>query len=193
MFEYIKGLLVELGPTYAVIDNNGLGYYINISVNTYTSLAINTEVKLYVHEIIKEDSRSFFGFNNKSEREMFRHLITVSGVGANTARLILSSLSINNIIDAIVSDNHNLLKSVKGIGTKTAQRITIELKDKLSSSELSDNILLPQDNTIFKDALLALTTLGFSKISVEKVLNKIFKEQSNITLESAIRLALNYL
>lgn len=194
MLEYIKGLLTELTPTSAVVENNGIAYFINISVNSYAGLKEGQECKLFLHEIIREDVHAMYGFVGKSEREVFRKLISVNGVGANTARLILSSLSSQNLIQAIAENNVNLLQSVKGIGTKTAQRIIIELKDKLSESEAGINeISGVLNNTLHKDALTALTMLGFAKPAVDKVLVKLLKDQSNYTLEGLIKQALNYL
>lgn len=194
MFEYIKGLLTELTPANAIIEANGIGYFINITVNTYSKLNKGQECKLLLHEIIREDLHAVYGFENENEREMFRKLITVNGVGANTARLILSSLNINNLIQAISQENTDILKAVKGIGNKTAQRIIIELKDKISDTdinilEISNNL----NNTLHKDALNALTMLGFSKLNIEKVLIKLLKDNKNISLEELIKLALNYL
>lgn len=194
MFEYIKGLLTELTPANAIIEANGIGYFINITVNTYSKLNKGQECKLLLHEIIREDLHAVYGFENENEREMFRKLITVNGVGANTARLILSSLNVNNLIQAISQENTDILKAVKGIGNKTAQRIIIELKDKISDTdtnilEISNNL----NNTLHKDALNALTMLGFSKLNIEKVLIKLLKDNKNISLEELIKLALNYL
>ena len=194
MFEYIKGLLTELSPTYAIIEANGIGYFINITVNTYSKLKKGQECKLFLHEILREDLHAIYGFENLSEREMFRKLITVNGVGANTARLILSSLSVNNVVQAINEENINVLKSVKGIGVKTAQRIVIELKDKLSDFDIQiSQTSSSLNNTLQKDALNALTMLGFSKPNVEKVLIKLLKDNKEISLENLIKLALNYL
>jgi Holliday junction DNA helicase RuvA len=194
MFEYIKGLLVEITPTNAIIENNGIGYFISISINTYTGLKKGQECKLFVHEIIREDSRSLFGFIEQSERELFRLLISVSGVGANTARLILSSVNSKDLVDAISSNNVDLLKSVKGIGLKTAQRIIIDLKDKISNTDIENNQFFgTPNNTLQKDALTALTMLGFAKPAVEKVLSKMMKDNNNLSLEEVVKRALNYL
>ncbi|MCK9254471.1 MAG: Holliday junction branch migration protein RuvA [Bacteroidales bacterium] len=194
MFEYIKGLLSELTPAYAVVEANGIGYFINITVNTYSKLKKGQECKLVLHEILREDLHAIYGFENLEEREMFRKLITVNGVGANTARLILSSLSVNMLIQAISEENITVLKSVKGIGNKTAQRIIIELKDKLSDFDIQiSQISSSLNNTLHKDALNALTMLGFSKPNVDKVLIKLLKDNNDIGLEELIKLALNYL
>ncbi len=194
MFEYINGYVTEISPTYAVLETGGIGYHINISLNTFSQLKKGQECQLLIHEIIREDSRSLFGFYNKQERELFRLLITVNGVGANTARLILSSVNSEELILAISSNNVDLLKSVKGIGTKTAQRIIIDLKDKISESDIEINqIFGEQNNTLHKDALSALQMLGFSKSAIEKVLKKILKNGDKLTLEEVVKLALNYL
>lgn len=194
MFEYIKGYLAEITPTYAIIENNDIGYHLNISLFSYSQLKKGTECMLYVHEIIREDSRSLYGFMDKQERELFRLLISVNGVGANTGRLILSSIKPNEIVGAIAGNNVDLLKSVKGIGGKTAQRIIIDLKDKLSDfggeiSEFSGEL----NNTLHKDALSALMMLGFSKPAIEKVLKKLLKDNLDLSLEEVVKLALNYL
>ncbi len=194
MYEYVKGLLAELTPTYAVIENNGMAYFINVSVNTYTSLKQGQECKLFLHEIVREDAHLLYGFIHKQERELFRSLISVNGVGANTARLILSSISAKDLVEAISRNNVTLLQSIKGIGTKTAQRIIIELKDKLSDSDIEINQIFGHiNNTLQKDALSALTMLGFAKPAVEKVLNKLLKDNNNLYLEEVVKLALNYL
>jgi Holliday junction DNA helicase RuvA len=194
MYEYVKGLLAELTPTYAVIENNGMAYFINVSVNTYTNLKQGQECKLFLHEIVREDAHLLYGFIDKQERELFRSLISVNGVGANTARLILSSISAKDLVEAISRNNVTLLQSIKGIGTKTAQRIIIELKDKLSESDIEINQIFGHiNNTLQKDALSALMMLGFSKPAVEKVLNKLLKDNNNLSLEEVVKLALNYL
>ena len=194
MLEYIKGLLVEITPTNAIIENNGTGYNINITLNSYSGLKKGQEYKLLLHEIIREDSRSLYGFIEKEERELFRALISVNGVGANTARLILSSIKASDLSQAIIENNVNTLKSVKGIGIKTAQRIIIDLKDKICSYGV-ENLQIFDDinNNLQKDALSALMMLGFSKVAVEKVLNKILKENAKLSLEEIVKHALNYL
>jgi Holliday junction DNA helicase RuvA len=196
MFEYVKGLLVELTPTSAIVETNGLAFNINISLFSYTSLKQGQECKLYLHQIIREDAHILYGFSEKFERELFRNLISVNGVGPNTARLILSSVNPNLIIKAIAEEDVNIFKNVKGIGIKTAQRIVIELKGKnlIPESEfISGEIFTVSNNTLYKDSLNALMMLGFSKPAIEKVLNKIFKENSDISLEEVIKKALVYL
>ncbi|MDD4150427.1 MAG: Holliday junction branch migration protein RuvA [Bacteroidales bacterium] len=194
MFEYINGYLTEINPTYAIVENNGIGYHINISLNTFSQLKKGQECQLLIHEIIREDIHLLFGFIDKQERELFRLLITVNGVGANTARLIISSLSPVEVLVAISSNNVDLLKSVKGIGIKTAQRIIIDLRDKIADTDAEINqIFGVQNNTLHKDALSALTMLGFSKPAIDKVLKKILKDNAGISLEKTVKLALNYL
>ncbi len=197
MFEYIKGKLVELTPAYAVLENNDIGYFLNISLMTSSELKVGQESIVYIHEVVKEDSHTLYAFSGKSEREIFRLLITVNGVGPNTARLVLSSLSYKNLIAAISGENSDVIKSVKGIGSKTAQRIIIELKDKISIPfDDTREILNVQNNTLAKDSLSALTMLGFTKASVEKVVNRIInenKDDQSLTVEDIVKQALNYL
>jgi holliday junction DNA helicase RuvA len=197
MLEYIKGKLTELTPTYLVIENNGIGYFVNVSISTASELKPGQECQLYIHEIIREDTHTLYAFVSKQEREMFRLLITVNGVGPNTARLIISSIPWNKLITVISSNNVDALKNVKGIGLKTAQRIVIDLKDKISDTgTVSDEIFSVQNNTLAKDSLSALTMLGFSKSAVQKVVNKIIRDNSNnqaLTVEDVVKQALNYL
>ncbi len=195
MFEFIKGHLADITPTFAILENNGMGYHINISINTFSKLKKGQECQLFIHEIIREDTHLLFGFIDKHEREIFRLLISVNGVGANTARLILSSITTKEIISAISSNNVDVLKSVKGIGAKTAQRIIIDLKDKISdsdSAEISQIFGVP-NNSLHKDALSALQMLGFSKPAIEKVLKKVLKDNANLSLEEVVKLSLNFL
>lgn len=195
MYEYVKGLVVELNPAYAVVEVGGIGYFVNISLTSYSSMIQGEQVQLFLHQVVREDAHLLFGFVTKVERELFRQLITVNGVGPNTARLILSSLTPQELTNAILSENLVKLKSVKGIGAKTAQRIIIDLKDKINLSGEYDTaeIFAASDNTIKKDALLTLNTLGFAKAAVEKVLDKVLKEKPDASLETVIKLALNYL
>nr|WP_320117546.1 Holliday junction branch migration protein RuvA [uncultured Marinifilum sp.] len=193
MFEYIKGDLADLNPTSAVIDNNGIGYYLNISLNTYSKLSGYKTVQLYLHQVIRDDAHILFGFIDVKEREIFRLLISVSGVGANTARMMLSSLSPSEIQTAILSNNVKTLQGVKGIGAKSAQRIIIELKDKLAKDSDISEISLQQDNTSKDEALSALVMLGFAKNSVTKVVDKIYKANPESSVEELIKLALKQL
>ncbi len=193
MLDYISGQITELNPTFVVVDNNGIGYMINISLTTYNEVLKKSKgetAKLYVYEAIREDAHVLFGFATKHERELFMMLISVSGVGPNTARMILSSLSPEDLEQCIASGNVGLLKSVKGIGGKTAQRILVDLKDKIkvASDTLLDNDSAP--NAVFDESLAALIMLGFTQQMSQKVLKKLFKENPSITVEEAIKKAL---
>ena len=193
MFEYIKGDINELNPTAVVIDNNGLGYYINITLNTYSQLSGHTSAQLFVHQVIRDDAHLLFGFKEFKERDIFRLLISVSGVGANTARVMLSSLTPEEIKKAIFSNNPKTLQDVKGIGAKTSQRIIIELKDKIGKEDELGEIVLPQSNTIREEALSALVMLGFAKNTVAKVLDKVIKKNLPTSVEELIKVALKQL
>ena len=193
MYEYIKGNLIETTPTYAVVETHGIGYLINISLNTYSKLSGEKECLLYLHQTIREDAHILYGFFDKKEREVFELLISVSGIGPNTARMMLSSLSSCEIQEAIKTNNVTLLKSVKGIGAKSAQRIIIDLKDKLGKFDESGEFLASQNNTNKDEALSGLVMLGFSKNAVEKVLDKIISENNNLDIEDLIKLALKRL
>lgn len=192
MIEYIKGTVVELTPTYAVVENGGVGYMLNISLTTFSSLEnAGGEVKLLVHEVIREDAWVLYGFFTAQERELFCLLIGVSGVGANTARMILSSVPAPELEAVIVSGDHSRLKSVKGIGTKTAQRIIVDLKDKIKASD--DTLLLQPviDNSVMEEALAAMVMLGFPRPASQKVLKKIFEADPETKVETAIKKALS--
>ena len=193
MYEFIKGEIRDLSPTFIVVENNGIGYLVNISLNTYSKLNEKQTALLYIYEVIREDAHQLFGFFDKTEREIFTFLISVSGVGANTARVMLSSLSPMEIKNAIEGRDINLLKSIKGIGAKTAERIVIDLRDKLSKVENSGEINLKLDNTIKEEALSALVMLGFPKNKVDKIINIILKENSELTVESLIKESLKRL
>lgn len=193
MFDYISGKIAELNPAFAVIDNNGIGYMINISLTTYNDIVkLNNDdvVKLYVYEAIREDAHVLFGFSLKRERELFLLLISVSGVGPNTARMILSSLSPADLEQSIATGNVGVLKSVKGIGGKTAQRILVDLKDKIkvASDTLLDNN--SANNAVYDEALAALLMLGFTQQMSQKALKKLIKEEPSISVEAAIKKAL---
>lgn len=193
MIEYINGRIGELEPTYAVIECNGVGYGLNITLMDYTKLQQLQQVKLYVHEAIREDAHELYGFLTKQSRELFRQLIGVSGVGPNTARLILSSLTEDQLVDAIANDRPAALRSVKGIGGKTAQRIIVDLKDKIKSSEVSLISSTPIAGEAFDDAVAALTMLGFSPMASRTTLKKLFAETPDLSTEKAIKLALTML
>ena len=193
MIDYIKGTLTQVNPTFITLETGGIGYFINISVNTFSKLESKTEIKILIHEVIREDSHQLFGFADSSERDIFRLLISVSGVGANTARMMLSSITPGEIEKAILGSDVNLLKSVKGIGLKTAQRIIVDLKDKLGKQAGSGEIFAFSDNTNREEALSALVMLGFAKNAVSKVLDKIVREEKNLTVEDIIKRALKNL
>ena len=190
MIEYIKGEIAEIAPTYTVIDNNGIGYFVNISLNTYTSLQNSKNATIYIYEAIREDAHILYGFHNKHEREMFMLLISVSGVGPNSARMILSSLSPSELETAIATSGVAALKAVKGIGAKTAQRIIVDLKDKIKAPSDTLNIQVPANNEIFDEALAALVMLGFSQQASQKVLKKLLSGTQELNVENVIKKAL---
>lgn len=191
MYDYIKGNVAELTPTYVVLDNHGVGYMINISLNSFNALQHQEDVvKVYVYEAIREDAHLLYGFTERRERELFLLLISVSGVGANTARMILSSLTPSDLEQTIASENVGILKSVKGIGAKTAERIIVDLKDKI---KLSTDTLLDKSQVtseVFDEAMSALVMLGFTKQMSQKALKKLFTSEPTITVEQAIKKAL---
>lgn len=194
MYSYIEGKLVEKNLTNVVIESNGIGYLINISLNTYSLLGDEEKCKLYTHFIVREDAQLLYGFAEEEERKLFRHLISVSGVGANTARLILSSLSPNELYEAIIGNNVPVLQSIKGIGSKTAQRIIVDLRDKLEKEEIPTEKLGIQHNTKKDEALSGLIILGFNKNSAEKALNRILQtENKDLSVEQLIKSALKIL
>lgn len=193
MYAYINGKIAEKTPTYVVLDNNGIGYFLNITLNTFTAIGEKDEVRLFVHEQILEDAHNLFGFYTAKERDIFQMLITVSGVGCNTARLILSSLTVNELCNAIGNEDSRAIQSVKGIGAKTAQRITIDLKDKVKKFEYeAENNVLPESNTIKNEALSALAILGFNKAAAGKVVDNLLK-QGDYSVETLIKEALKVL
>ena len=193
MIEYIKGPIIQITPTFLTIETGGIGYLINISITTFSKLEGKSEYKLLIHEVIREDAHLLFGFADSGERDIFRLLISVSGVGANTARMMLSSLSPGEIEKAISGSDVNVLKGVKGIGLKTAQRIIVDLEDKLGKQAGSGEIFSFADNTNREEALSALVMLGFAKSAVSKVLDKIVREEKNLTVEDMIKRALKNL
>jgi len=194
MYEYIQGKLEKLTPTYAIVDVTGIGYFINITLYSYSFLEGKHDCRLFVHQAIREDAHVFFGFSDPRERDVFRMLISVSGIGTNTARMMLSSLSYNEIELAIQRSDINLLKTIKGIGLKTAQRVVIDLKDKLGKAGPDNEIFMSsKGNTLKDESLSALIMLGFSKNAVEKVIDKILAINSNISVEELIKNALKQL
>lgn len=191
MYDYIKGKLVEITPAYAVVDCGGIGYYINISVNTYSQLSSGREeVLLYVHQIVREDALLLYGFYSREERSLFRSLISVSGIGANTANVMLSSLSVDEIVGAILTENVSVIKSIKGIGIKTAQRVIIELKDKVGKENASLETISFTASAVKDEAIAALIALGFSKSVVMKVVDHILMKNQQVTVEELIKLTL---
>lgn len=193
MYEYIRGNIADISPANIVIDAGGIGYFIHISLNTYSQLSGKKEARIFLHQIIRDDAHLLYGFADISERELFRNLISVNGVGASTAIMMLSSLTADELRIAVTTENVAVLKAVKGIGAKTAQRIIIDLKDKLGKMPESGQILLSTDNTIQTEALSALVMLGFAKKDTEKVVSKILREQPDATVESVIKQALKRL
>lgn len=199
MIEYIKGGIAELSPATAIVDCNGLGYAVNISLNTYAAIQGKKECKLYIYEAIREDAYVLYGFASKQERELFLLLISVSGIGGNTARMILSALSPSELINVISTENATLLKTVKGIGLKTAQRVIVDLKDKIKTGGMSvdgaamGNIISPANAQVQEEAVAALTMLGFAQVPSQKVVLGILKEEPNAPVEQVIKLALKRL
>lgn len=196
MIDYIKGEVAELTPTYVTLECNGIGYLLNISLNTYGAIGQESSAKLYVYESIREDAHVLFGFRDKHERELFLHLISVSGVGPSTARMILSSLSSRELENVIATENTTILQSVKGIGGKTAQRIIVDLKDKIKLTDESGAIHLPSKNDLTETghaAVSALVMLGFVQTASQKVVSKIMKETPSLPVEGIIKEALKRL
>lgn len=193
MYEYISGSLTELSPTYAVVEAAGVGYYINISLQTFSAIEGAESVRLYVHFIVREDAQILYGFATRQERELFRLLISVSGVGGNTARMILSTYSTSELRNIISTANAVLLKNVKGLGLKTAQKIIVELSGKMVDLGLEAKAVKAAgevDNEVFNETVAALVMLGFQKGASEKVVKALLKEDPNIQVEDAVRLAL---
>ena len=196
MYEYISGRVAELAPTYAVVEAAGIGYYINISLQTYSAIENQDSALLYLHFTVREDAQIFYGFATKMERELFRQLISVSGVGGNTARMILSTYSTSELRNIIATENAVLLKNVKGLGLKTAQKIIVELSGKMLELGGVDE-LQPRtgvvDNATSNEAVAALVMLGFQKGASEKVVKAILSENPAISVEEAVRQALRRL
>ncbi len=193
MYDYLSGKLVEKNPTYVIIDVVGVGYLVNISLTTFSKIKDKENLKIFTYFVVREDAQILFGFADKNERLLFTYLISVSGVGANTARLILSSLTTEETFDAIVQSKINVLQGVKGIGGKTAQRIIIDLKDKLIKSGIELEKIDENHNTIKEEALSGLLILGFNKLSAEKVIDKALKDENIVDVEGLIKEALKML
>jgi Holliday junction DNA helicase RuvA len=196
MIDYIKGELTELTPALATVEAAGVGYGLNISLNTYSAIQGKKDVKLYVYESIREDAYVLYGFVNKKEREMFELLITVSGVGPNTARMMLSSMSVQELCTAISTGNERVVKGIKGIGKMTAQRIIVDLRDKIVALGIADEIpaggsvAMPVNNAVKDEAVSALTMLGFSPAPSQKVVLAILQEQPDAPVEQVVKMAL---
>jgi len=193
MYEFIRGAVTDLNPASIVIDAGGVGYFINISLNTYSKVNGKKDAHLLIHQIVREDAHILYGFAEQRERELFRNLISVNGVGANTAIMMLSSLNPDELVAAVTSGNADVLKAVKGIGAKTAQRIIIDLKDKFGKIPETGQILISADNTTKNESLSALVMLGFAKKDADKVVSKIIREEPDATVESVIKRALKRL
>lgn len=196
MIDYIKGELAELSPASATVEAAGVGYAMSISLTTYSAIQGKNTVKLYVYEAIREDAYVLYGFSGKKEREMFQLLITVSGVGANTARMVLSSMSVAELCTAISTGDERLIKSIKGIGLKTAQRIIVDLKDKIVALGIADelpaggSVAVAVDTAVRDEAVAALTMLGFSPAPTQNVVVQILKDQPDAPVEQVVKLAL---
>lgn len=197
MIEYIKGELTEVTPAYAIVEAHGVGYGMNISLNTYSNIQNKKEVKLHVFESIREDAHILFGFSTKQEREMFLLLITVSGVGANTARMILSAMSAAELCNVISTGNEKILKTVKGIGLRTAQRIIVDLKDKIAATGIAEQApsgtiasAAAINKEVHDEAIGALTMLGFSPAPSAKVVTAILSDNPQLPVEQVVKLAL---
>ncbi|WP_396635608.1 Holliday junction branch migration protein RuvA [Maribacter sp. R77961] len=193
MIHHLKGKLVEKNPTDVVIECAGVGYFVNISLHTFSKIQEGELISLYTHLQVKEDSHTLFGFAEKSEREIFRLLLSVSGIGASTARTMLSSLSPAQIRDAIANGDVPTIQSIKGIGAKTAQRVILDLRDKVLKVYDIDEVSLTQNNTNKDEALSALEVLGFARRQAEKVVDKVISQDSSLSVENIIKLALKNL
>ncbi len=195
MYDYITGTIAEISPAEAIIENNGIGYSLQISLQTYSDIHQQKQVKLYIYNHVREDTHLWFGFATKDERTVFLQLISVSGIGPNSARVMLSSLNANEIRTAIIQGDVNKIKSVKGIGLKTAQKVIIELKDKIGKTSDTDSIttLLPYNNSDREEALSALVMLGFQKGAAEKALASVLRKAPELPLEELIKSTLKIL
>jgi Holliday junction DNA helicase RuvA len=193
MIDYIKGEITELTPASATLETYGMGYFINISLNTYTSLSGQKNTRLYIYEAIRDDAHVLFGFSEKQERELFMLLISVSGIGAGTARMILSSMTVQELTNVIASGNSDILKTVKGIGLKTAQRVIVDLKDKIKVSGIEQVEMFAATSQAGEEAVAALVMLGFPQQASQKVVSKILKDKPDNTVEQIIKTALKIL
>jgi Holliday junction DNA helicase RuvA len=193
MYEFIEGEFIEKSPAHLIVKADHLAYYIHISVFTYSQISSKSSGRIYLHFVVREDAQMFYGFSSREERQIFKSLISVSGVGANTARLILSSLSPDEITQAIMAGNVAVLQGIKGIGAKSAQRIIVDLKDKVGKGAGIDELFFSKDNTSREEALSALVALGFPKKTVEKILTRILSEQPELSVEEVVKAALKFM
>ncbi len=193
MYDYLRGVLTELSPAYAVVECGGVGYSLIISLQTYTEIEHKTEVKVFVHHAVREDAELLYGFATRRERDIFRLLIGVSGVGGGTARMILSTYTPAELSNIIASENAALLKNVKGLGLKTAQKIIVDLRDKVLGTGVDSEGAAQQGTEVYAESLTALTMLGFTKAASEKVLKTVLKESPSASVEEIVRLALKHL
>jgi Holliday junction DNA helicase RuvA len=190
MFEYIKGTVTSLTPAGIIVEAGEIGYFVHISLTTYSQLHGSERVKLFLHQVIREDAHILYGFSGESERELFRLLISVNGIGANTAIMMLSSHKPEELQHAILNENVGLLKNIKGIGIKTAQRVIIDLKDKIGKTTAGDLLFRSGENPVRSEAITALEMLGFNKKAIEKLVDQVLTAQPAITVENLIKLAL---
>lgn len=195
MIDFLKGVIAEVTPTFCVVEVNNVGYELSISLNTYTEINTKKDIVLYVHESIREDAYQLFGFSQKLERVLFRKLITVSGIGPSVARVMLSSMSPSELSNAIISGDVNSLKAIKGIGNKTAERVILDLKDKLKIDESIDisSVTNSSSRVVNNEAIAALVMLGYNQKSSEKVVQQITKQQPELTIDKIIKQALKLL
>jgi len=193
MIHHLKGKLAEKNPTHIIVECGGVGYFVNISLHTFSKLADSENISIFTHLQVKEDSNTLFGFAEKSEREIFRLLLSVSGIGSSTARTMLSSLSPAQIRDAIAGGDAATIQSIKGIGTKTAQRVILDLRDKILKVYDIDEVSTSANNTNKEEALSALEVLGFARRSAEKVVDKVLRQDASLSVENIIKLALKNL
>lgn len=193
MYEFVEGKFEQVNPSFVVVNCGGVGYIVEISLTSYSLLKDRTEGRIYTHFIVREDAQILYGFATLQERELFRYLISVSGIGSNTARMMLSSLGVDELVGAIINEDSSTISKIKGIGIKTAQRVVVDLHDKLKKWKFSEQIstnLNKIDNNNRTEALLALQTLGFNKVIIEKTLDKLLKEDENMSVENLVKQAL---
>ena len=193
MYEFIEGEFVEKSPAHLIVKASHLAYYIHISVFTYSQISNQNSGRIYLHFVVREDAQMLYGFSSREERQIFKSLVSVSGVGANTARLIQSSLTPDEVTQAILAGNVSVLQGIKGIGAKSAQRIIVDLKDKIGKGAGIDELFFSKDNTSREEALSALVALGFQKKTVEKILIRILSEQPELSVEEVVKAALKFM